>query len=82
LGKTTHPLLNLDVYPSVRSDNVTKVVMDNDFVRDDAKTETHVFGVRHGSVEVEIGMVDAQKCGPRGTDGGIDEEFGRGEIGH
>ncbi len=55
--------------------------MDNDFVGDDVKTETHVFGVRHGDVEVKIGKADAQKLGPRGTDGGVDEEFGRGEIG-
>ncbi len=57
-----------------------KVVMDSDFFGDDVKTETHVFGIWHGPVEVEIGEVDDQKLGPRGTDGGIDEEFGRGEI--
>jgi hypothetical protein len=56
--------------------------MDDDFFRDDVKMETHVFGVRHGSVEIEIGEVDAQKLCPRGTDGKIDEEFGRGEISH
>jgi hypothetical protein len=82
LGKTIHPLLNLNVYPSIRSDNVAKVVMDNDFVRDDVETEMHVFGVQHGGVEVEICKVDAQKLGPRGTDGGIDDEFGHGEIGY
>ena len=79
---TIHPLSNLNVYPAIRSDNVAKVVMDNDFVRDDVEMEMHVFGVRHGGVEVEIGEVDAQKLGTRGTDVGIDEEFGRGEIGH
>jgi hypothetical protein len=73
LGKTIHPLSNLDVYPAVRSDNVAKVVMDNDFVGDDVETEMHVFGVWHGGVEVEIGKVDAQKLYPRGTGGGIDE---------
>jgi hypothetical protein len=82
LGKTIHPLWNLDIYPSIRSDNVAKVVMDNDFVRDDVEMEMHVFRVRHGCVEVEIGEVEAQKLGTRGTDVGIDEEFGRGEIGH
>ncbi len=81
LGKTLHPLLNLNVYPAIKSDNFVKVVMDNDFVGDDDEMETHVFGVWHGGVVVEIGKVDAQKLGPRGTDGGIDEEFGRGEIG-
>ncbi len=60
LGKTIHPLSNLDVYPSVQSDYVAKVVMDNDFVGDDVEMETHVFGVRHGGVEVEIGKVDTQ----------------------
>jgi hypothetical protein len=80
LGKTIHPLSNLDVHPAIRSDNVAKVVMDNNFVRDDVNTETHVFRVWHRGVEVEIGEVDAQKLGPRGTDGGVDEEFGRGEI--
>ncbi len=69
MGKTIHLLLNLDVYPSVRSDNVAKVVMDDDFVGDDVEMEMHVFGVQHGGVEVEIGEVDAQKLGPRGTDG-------------
>ncbi len=59
LGKTIHPLSNLDVYPSVRSDNVAKVVMDNDFVGDDIKTEKHVFGAWHGGVELEIDEVDA-----------------------
>ncbi len=80
MGKTIHPLSNLDVHPAIRSDNVAKVVMDNNFVRDDVNTETHVFRVWHRGVEVEIGEVDAQKLGPRGTDGGVDEEFGRGEI--
>ena len=82
MGKTIHPLANLDVDQAIRSDNVAKVVMDDDFVGDDVEMEMHVLGVAHGSVEVEIGKVDAQKLGPRGTDGGIDELFGRGEIGH
>ncbi len=73
MGKTIHPLSNLNVYSAIRSDNVTKVVMDDDFVRDDVEMETHVLGVWHGGVEVEIGKVDAQKLGPRGTDGGIYE---------
>jgi hypothetical protein len=51
----------------------TKVVMDDNFVGDDIEMETHVLGVRHGGVEVEIGKVDAQKLGTRGNDGGIDE---------
>jgi hypothetical protein len=75
-----HPLLNLNVYPSIRSDNVAKVVMDDNFVRDDVKKEMHVFKVWHGGVEVKIGKVDAQKLCPRCTDGGIDEEFDRGEL--
>ncbi len=29
----------------------------------------------------KIGKDDAQKLGPGGTDGRVDEEFGRGEIG-
>ncbi len=45
-----HPLSNFDVYPSVRSDNVAKVVVDDDFVGDDVKIEMHVFGVWHGGV--------------------------------
>ncbi len=61
MGKTIHPLLNLDANPTIRSDNNAKVVVDNDFVGDDVKTETHVFRVWHGGVEVEIGKVDAQK---------------------
>jgi hypothetical protein len=73
LGKTIHPLPNLNVDPAVRSDNVVKVVMEDDFVGDDVKMEAYVLRVQHRGVEVEIGEVDAQKLGPRGTDGGIDE---------
>ncbi len=73
MGKTIHPLPNFDVDPAVRSDNVAKAVMADDFVGDDVEMETHVLGVWHGGVEVEIGKVNAQKLGPRGTDGGIDE---------
>jgi hypothetical protein len=76
-----HPLLNLGVHPSIRGDNVAKIVMNNYFIGDDAEIEMHLFGVWHGAVEVEIGEVDAQKLGPRGTDGGVDEEFGCVEIG-
>ncbi len=50
------------------------------FVGDDVKMETHVLRVWHGGIEVETGKVNAQKHCPRGTDGGIDEEFGHGEI--
>jgi hypothetical protein len=64
LAKTIHLLLNLDVYPSVRRDNATKVVMDDDFMWDDVKTETHVFRVWHSGVEVEIGKDDAQNFAP------------------
>jgi hypothetical protein len=64
LGKTINPLLDLNLNSTIRSDNVTKVVVDDDFVGDDVKTETHVLGVRHGADEVEIGKVDAQKCCP------------------
>ncbi len=81
MRKTIHPLLNLNVDPGVRSDNVVKVVMCNDFIEDDVEREMHVLGVWHGSVEVEISKVDAQKLGPRGTDGGFGEQFGRSEIG-
>ncbi len=80
MGKTIHPLPNFYVDPAIRS-NVAKVVMVNDFIGDDVKMETHILGVRYGSVEIEIGKVDAQKLGPWGTDGGIDELFGHGEIG-
>ena len=73
MGKTIHPLPNLNVDPAIRSDNVAKVVMDNDFVGDDVEMEMHVSGVWHGGVEVAIGKVHTQKLGPRGTDGGIDE---------
>ncbi len=73
MGKTIHPLPNLNEDPAVNSDNVAKVVMVNDFIGDDVKMETHVLRVRRGGVEVEIGKVNAHKLGPRGTDGGIDE---------
>jgi hypothetical protein len=73
LGKTIHPFPSFDADPAVRSDNAAKIVMVDDFVWDDAKMQTHVLGVWHGDVEVEIGEVDAQKFGTRGTDGGIDE---------
>ncbi len=73
MGKTVNPLSNLSVDPAVRSDNVAKIIMGDDFIGDDVKMETHVLGVWHGGVEVEIREVDAQKLGPRGTDGGIDE---------
>jgi hypothetical protein len=72
LGKTIHPLPNLNVDPAVRSDNVVKVVLE-DFDGDDVKMEAYVLRVQHRGVEVEIGEVDAQKLGPRGNDGGIDE---------
>jgi hypothetical protein len=65
LGKTIHPLLNLDVDPTVKSDNVAKVIVDDDYVGDDVETETHVLRVSHGGVEVEIGKIDAQKLAPR-----------------
>ncbi len=51
------------------------------FVGDDVKTEMHVLGVQHGGVGIDIGKINAHKLGPRGTDGEIDEQFGRGEIG-
>ncbi len=73
MGKTIHPLSNLNVDLAVRSDNVTKVVMDDNFIGDDVKTEMHILGVWHGRVEVEISKVDAQKLGPRDTDGRLDE---------
>ncbi len=81
MGKTIHPLANLDVDQAIRSDNVAKVVMDDDFIGDDVKLASHVLGVWHGGVEVDIGKVNAQKLGPRGNDGGIDEYFGCDEIG-
>jgi hypothetical protein len=68
-----HPLPDFNVDPAARSDNVAKVVMVDDFVGDDVKTETHVLGVWHGGAEIKIGKADTQKLGPRGTDGGIDE---------
>ncbi len=69
MGKTIHPLPNLDADPAIRSDNIAKVVMVDDFVGNDVKMETRVFRVQHGGVEVGIGGVDAHKLGPRGTDG-------------
>ncbi len=54
LGKSIHPLYNINVDPAIRSDNVAKVVIDNGFIGDDVETETHVLGVWHGSVEVDI----------------------------
>jgi hypothetical protein len=50
------------------------------FFGDDVKTEMHVLVVWHGGVEVEIGKSDAQKLSPWDADGGVDEEFGHGEI--
>ncbi len=82
MGKTIQTLSNLNVYTSIRRDNVSKVVMDYDFVGDDVEMETHIFGVWHGGVEVEISEVNAQQLCPRSTDGGSYEEFGHGEIGH
>jgi hypothetical protein len=73
LGKTIHLLPDFDVDPALRSDNVAKVVMDDDFVEDDIKMETHVLEVWHGGVEIKNGKVNAQKLCPRATDGGIDE---------
>ncbi len=64
MGKTIHPLLNLNVDPAVKSDNVPKVVMDNDFVGVDVETETHLLKVWHGGVEVEIGKVMPKKLAP------------------
>ncbi len=62
LGKTIHPLLDVDVDPFIRSENVTKVVVDDDFVGDDI--EMHVFGARHGGVEAKIGKVHDQNFAP------------------
>ncbi len=73
MGKTIHPLPDFNVDSAVRSDIGMKIVMVDDFVGDDVKTERHVLGVRHWGVEIEIGKVNAEKLGPRGTDGGIDE---------
>ncbi len=42
--------MNLNIYPSVRSDNVMKVVVDDDFVGDDVKMEMHAFRDQHGGV--------------------------------
>jgi hypothetical protein len=50
LGKTIHSLSNLNVYPSIRSHNVAKVIVDDDFVGDDVEMEMHVFRVWHGGV--------------------------------
>jgi hypothetical protein len=80
LGEIIHSLLDFNVNLTVRSDNVTKVAVDDNFVGGDVVMEMHVFGVWHGGVEVESGKFDAQKPCPQGADGGIDEEFGRGEI--
>ncbi len=44
MGKTIHPLSNLNVDPAIRSDNVVMVVMEDDFIGDDVKLETHVSG--------------------------------------
>ncbi len=48
LRKTIHPLSNLNVHPAIRSDNVTKAVMEDDFVRDDIKTEIMYLGFSMG----------------------------------
>ncbi len=72
MGKTIHPLPNFDVDPAVRNDNFVKVVIDNDFVRDDVETEMHVLGIWHGSVEVEISKIDAQKLGPTSQEAKVD----------
>ncbi len=45
MGKTIYPLTNLDIYPTVRSDNVAKVVVNDDYVGYGVKTKTHLFGV-------------------------------------
>jgi hypothetical protein len=55
--------------------------MVDDFVCDDVKMETYLFGVWHGGVVVEICKVDSPKLCPQCTDGGIDKEVDRGEIG-
>jgi hypothetical protein len=70
---TIHPRPDFDVDPAIQSDNFAKVVMVDVFLGDDVKTKMHILGVWHGGVEIEIGKVDDQKRGPRGTDGGIDE---------
>ncbi len=64
LGKTIHPLPYFKVDPAVRSDNVTKVVIVDDFVGDDVKTEMHIPRVWYGVVEIKIGKVDAQNLAP------------------
>ncbi len=42
--KTIPPLPDFNVDPAVRGDNVAKVVMVDNFVGDNVKTETHILG--------------------------------------
>ena len=82
LGKSVHPFLNLNVYPTILCQQVMEIVFDDDFVGNDVKAETHVhiLGVQHGSVEIKVGQVDPKKNGTRHANGGVYEEFGSGEV--
>jgi hypothetical protein len=44
--------------------------------------EVHVFGIGHGCVEVKIGQVDPKKDCAWQADGGVNEKFGRGQVGN
>ncbi len=50
LGKTIHPFTNLNVNLTIRSDNVTKFVVDDDFIGDDVRWKCMYLGFDMGGL--------------------------------
>ncbi len=73
--------MDLNVYPAVGCRQFMQVVYNNDLFRDDVELEAHVFGIGHGCVEVKIGQVNPKKDHAWHADGGVNEKFGRGQVG-
>jgi hypothetical protein len=62
--RKTIPLLNLNVNLTIKSDNVVKVVVDDDFIGDDAETETHVLRVCMGVLRYKLARLMPQNLAP------------------
>ena len=80
LGEAVHSFPNFNVDLSVFVNQVPEVVFYDDLLRDDVKSEAHVFRIGHWGVEVEVGQVNAEEHGTRCTYPGVDEEFGSEKV--
>ena len=80
LGKSIHSFLDLNVDPSIFGDNVLKVVLIYDFLRDHADVDAHILVSLHGGVEIEVPHIHGHKLGFVGGEDMVDEDFGEWEI--